>query len=42
MDVPLYDSLDGQVALVTMSSGLGAITEAQSGGTPAYRISKTV
>ncbi|EMA12739.1 SDR family NAD(P)-dependent oxidoreductase [Haloarcula marismortui] len=27
--------------IVTMSSGLGAITESQSGGTPAYRISKT-
>ncbi|AUG46625.1 short-chain dehydrogenase [Haloarcula taiwanensis] len=27
--------------VVTMSSGLGAITESQSGGTPAYRISKT-
>lgn len=27
--------------VVTMASGLGAITESQSGGTPAYRISKT-
>ncbi|MFU1782437.1 SDR family NAD(P)-dependent oxidoreductase [Haloarcula japonica] len=27
--------------VVTMSSGLGAISESQSGGTPAYRISKT-
>ncbi|MDS0222119.1 SDR family NAD(P)-dependent oxidoreductase [Haloarcula sp. S1AR25-5A] len=27
--------------VVTMSSGLGAITESQSGGTPAYRVSKT-
>ncbi|WP_336337852.1 SDR family NAD(P)-dependent oxidoreductase [Haloarcula brevis] len=27
--------------VVSMSSGLGAITESQSGGTPAYRISKT-
>ncbi|AAV48157.1 3-oxoacyl-[acyl-carrier protein] reductase [Haloarcula marismortui ATCC 43049] len=27
--------------IVAMSSGLGAITESQSGGTPAYRISKT-
>jgi NAD(P)-dependent dehydrogenase (short-subunit alcohol dehydrogenase family) len=27
--------------VVSMSSGLGAITESQSGGTPAYRVSKT-
>ena len=32
---------DGGGRVVTMSSGLGAITERQSGGTPAYRISKT-
>jgi len=32
---------DGGGRVVTMSSGLGAITESQSGGTPAYRISKT-
>ena len=32
---------EGGGHVVTMSSGLGAITESQSGGTPAYRISKT-
>ena len=35
----LLDRPGGRV--VNVSSGLGAITESQSGGTPAYRISKT-
>ncbi|MBX0323714.1 SDR family NAD(P)-dependent oxidoreductase [Halomicroarcula sp. F13] len=35
----LLDRPGGRV--VNVSSGLGAITERQSGGTPAYRISKT-
>jgi NAD(P)-dependent dehydrogenase (short-subunit alcohol dehydrogenase family) len=38
--LPLLLADDGG-RVVTMSSGLGAITESQSGGTPAYRISKT-
>jgi NAD(P)-dependent dehydrogenase (short-subunit alcohol dehydrogenase family) len=38
--LPLLLGDDGG-RVISMSSGLGAITESQSGGTPAYRISKT-